>query len=437
MMRHWLLNSVTCLVEALLWAGCLHIAAVATSQNDSQWYIDSAVGFLLGLVLLIIVTLIIPNVTYSRTARRDEVVACAMKTVLVFCILELAILTDVSLPLLACLIFCIALTIERLILNSWFIRYCTRPAHNEHAVFLCNEETAWQQQALQQNTYGLRINHMEMQTAQQTAQQLTEYLAGHPETGSIYCALTALQTKDLEYIAHICHEQGIALHLLPIASCTLPQTMQSECRGSVDVLSSAKLPLQNILNRMLKRLTDIVLSLLALVTIFPAFSLIAFICIKRQSRGPVLITRHMCGMNGKVFQCITFRTRHYEAAPSFLDDFNDPGYFPFGKFLNRSKLELLPEFLCVLWGSMTIVGSQMMHPDRYKDYRHELKQSFASGYQLKAGITSYHFPTQAKGSTKADIWYCRNWGFWLDLRIMLKRIGTMLKKSKAKSINYI
>ena len=158
-MRHWLLNSVTCLVEALLWAGCLHIAAVATSQNDSQWYIDSAVGFLLGLVLLIIVTLIIPNVTYSRTARRDEVVACAMKTVLVFCILALAILTDVSLPLLACLIFCIALTIERLILNSWFIRYCTRPAHNEHAVFLCNEETAWQQQALQQNTYGLRINH--------------------------------------------------------------------------------------------------------------------------------------------------------------------------------------------------------------------------------------------------------------------------------------
>ena len=227
------------------------------------------------------------------------------------------------------------------------------------------------------------------------------------------------------------------LHILPQPVFTLNQTMQSECRGIVNVLSPAKLPLQSILNRMLKRLTDLVLSLLILITIFPVFAIIAFICIKRQSRGPVLITRHMCGMNGKVFQCITFRTRHYEAAPSFLDDVNDPGYFPFGKFLTHSKLELLPQFLCVFLGSMTIVGSQMMHPDRYKDYRRELNQSFALNYRLKAGITSYHFPPQTKGSTKADIWYFRNWGFWLDLRIMLQRIGTLLRKSQAKSIHYI
>ena len=271
----------------------------------------------------------------------------------------------------------------------------------------------------------------------QTAQQLADYLAEHPETESIYCVPSALQAKELEAIAHTCREQGLVLHILPQPVSALSQTMQTECRGTVNVLSPAKLPLQSILNRILKRLTDIVLSLLVLITIFPIFALIAFICIKRQSRGPVLISRHMCGMNGKVFQCITFRTRHYEAAPSFLDDVNDPGYFQFGKFLNHSKLELLPQFLCVLRGNMTIVGSQMMSPDRYRDYRRELKQSFASDYSLKAGITSYHLPTQTKGSTKADIWYFRNWGFWLDLRIMLQRIGTLLSNPKAKSIIYI
>ena len=188
---------------------------------------------------------------------------------------------------------------------------------------------------------------------------------------------------------------------------------------------------------MVKRLTDIVLSLLVLLTVFPLFALVAYICIKRQSRGPVIMTRHMCGMNGKTFQCLTFRTRHFEAAPSFFEGTGDPGYFPFGKFLSASRLELLPQFLCVLWGSMTIVGSQMMQPERYPNYRRELRQSHAPDYRLKAGITSYHLSSQSQGSTKADIWYYRNWGFWLDTRIMLQRLATLLRQSKAKSINYI
>lgn len=431
--RHWLRNSLTCLVEALMWAGCLHAIAVMTSPNATKWYIDSVLGFLFGLALLVIVTRFIPNTAYSRTARRDEVVADTMKTVLAFSVLALAILNDVFPILLACAIFCIAMTIERLILNSWFIRYCTQPAHWEHAVLLCNEETAWQQQALQQNTYGLKLTRLEAQTAQ----QLAEHLIGHPETGGVYCAPSALPATEMEAVAHTCHDRGLMFHLLPLVSCSLPPTMQSECRGIINVLSPAKLPLQSFPNRMLKRITDIVLSLLILTTIFPIFTLIAFICIKRQSRGSTLISRHICGMNGKVFQCLTFRTRHYDAAPSFLDGINDPGYFPFGKFLTHSKLELLPQFLCVLWGNMTIVGSQAMHPDHYKDYQYELKLLFASSYRLKAGITSYKFPAQTKGSVKADNWYYRNWGFWLDMRIMLQRFGTLLRKSKAKSINYI
>ena len=188
---------------------------------------------------------------------------------------------------------------------------------------------------------------------------------------------------------------------------------------------------------MVKRLTDIVLSLFILLTVFPVFAAIAFFLIKKQSRGPILISKHMCGMNGKTFQCLTFRTRHFEAAPSFLDGINDPGYFPFGKFLTLSRLELLPQFLCVLWGNMTIVGSQMMRPEHYTDYRRELKKLFASGYRMKAGITCCNLPSQTKSSIKADVWYFRNWGFWLDVRIMLQRLGTFIRKSKAKSINYI
>ena len=431
--RHWLRGSLTLLAEALIWIGCHYAAALLQGirPNTSYLYIW-LILFGWGLMFLVVVTRFVPNNAYSRTARRDEVVANAMKTALLVSVLAFAVFTERnSLQLLSCLLFFIALTAERLILNSWFIRYAIR--HREHGVIICNEDTLWQQKALMQNTYGLKLARLE----EQTALQLEAYLAAHPEMESVYCAPSSLPAAELEDIAHTCRKQGLVLHLLPLAPCSLPQTMLSECRGNINVLSPAKPPLQSIFNRTIKRLTDIVLSLLVLLTIFPVFALIAYICIKRQSRGPVLLTRHMCGMDSKTFQCLTFRTRHYEAAPSFLDGINDPGYFPFGKFLMRTKLELLPQFLCVLWGSMTIVGSQMMRPEQYPEYRRELRQLFATGYRIKAGITSYSPPTQAKGDTKADVWYLRNWGFWLDVRIMLQRLGTLLSQSKAKSINYI
>ena len=437
-----LLICLNCLAEALIWAGCIYAAALSLGLRQN--FVGSFVWLKFvgwGFAFLLVVTRFIPNNAYSRTARRNEVVACAMKVAVAFGVLNFAVFTERnSLQFLSCLFFCIALIAERLILNSWFIRYCMQPAHNEHAVLICREEEAWQQQALQQNTYGLKLHRIDMQAAQlqvQVAQQLNEYLATHPETGSVYCDSSTLQTTEMEAIAHICHEQNTVLHFLPLALCSLPQTMRSECRGTINVLSPAMPPLQSLANRLVKRLTDIVLSALILLTVFPVFALVAFICIKRQSHGPVLITRHVRGMNGKTFQSLTFRTRHYEAAPSFLDGVNDPGYFPFGKFLTHSKLELLPQFLCVLWGSMTIVGSQTMQPELYTNYRQELNHLFATGYRLKAGITSYRFPKQTKGSTDADVWYYRNWSFWLDLRIMIQRIGKLMKDSNVKSINYI
>ena len=432
-MRHLLRNGLTLLAEDFVWLGCVYAATLTQGIKADATHLHTwLILFGWGLAFLAVVTRFIPNNAYSRTARRDEVVACAMKTALFFGILAFAAFTERnSLQIYSCLFLFAALTAERLILNSWFIRYAIR--HSEYGIIICNEDTLWQQKTLMQNTYGLKLARLE----EQTPMQLEEFLVAHPETESVYCAPSAMTASELEDVAHTCRKQGIVLHILPLAPSSLPPTMQSECRGTVNVLSPVKLPLQSIYGRVVKRGTDIVLSLLVLLTIFPVFTLIAFIFIKKQSRGPILLVRHMCGMNGKTFLCLTFRTRHYEAAPSFFDGMGDPGYFPFGKFLKHSKLELLPQFLCVLWGSMTIVGSQAMRPEQYAEYRRELRQHFVSCNRLKAGITSYRFAEQAKGCTKADVWYSRNWGFWLDVRIMLQRLGTLLSKSKAKSINYI
>lgn len=436
--RHKLRNSLTSLVEAVTWTACLHITARTTGYQHENWHIFLALAFLLYLVAV----QFIPANTFSRTTRRDEVVACAIKTALTTCILAAAVFAQHFLPGITGLLFCMVLTIERLIANNCFIRYCIQPAHNEHGILICQREDAASfLQALQQNTYGLTLNCMERDStsSEQTTmvQRLEEYLSAHKETTSVYCALSALSATETEAMAYTCRKQGIVLHLLPLPTNVMNPLVRNECRGTICVLSPAKHPLCNPANRIAKRMTDIVLSLIVLLTIFPPVALVVFICSKRQSRGPILTSRHMCGMNGKPFQSLTFRTRHYNAAPSFLDGLDDPGYFPFGRFLSRTRLEMLPQFLCVLWGSMSIVGSQAMTPEQYADYRHELQRRFASGYRLKAGIINYHFPYHAGNSPEADVWYCRNWSFWLDIRTMFRRTGTLLSRSKAKSIHYI
>ena len=436
--RHWLRNSLSCLAEAATWAACLYASAQAIGYQHGHWHSI----IVLNLLFYIIAVQFIPANTFSRTARRDEVVACAMKTALIVSIIAAALFARHMLPAVTFAFFCVALTAERLIVNSWFVRYCTQPAHNEQGVLVCREEEAgWLQQALQQNTYGLKLSRMgsagASDTQSSTAQRLAEYLSANRSTTSVYLSSSALPIAEVEALAHTCREQGVVLHLLPQPDNMMNPVTQSECRGTVCVLSPAKRPLRSTANRLVKRLTDIALSLAVLLTVFPPVVLVVFFFTKRQSHGPVLFWQNMCGMNGKTFRCITFRTRHYNAAPSFLDGSDDPGYFPFGKFLTRTRLEKLPQFLCVLRGSMTIVGSQAMTPNMHDGYQRELKRLFASGYRLKAGITSFQFPSQTEGSPAADVWYCRNWGFWLDVRIMLRRLATILSNSKAKSINYI
>ena len=158
------MDLLTLLAEAFIWTGCFYVAALLHNIRKEAaplpvWLTRYAWGF----VFLLIATRFIPNNAYSRTARRDEVVAQAMKTALFVCVLALAAFTERSYHLyLPYILFFLALTIERLVLNSWFIRYCMRPAHSEHAVLICREEAAWQRQALLQNTYGLILHRLEL-----------------------------------------------------------------------------------------------------------------------------------------------------------------------------------------------------------------------------------------------------------------------------------
>ena len=116
-------------------------------------------------------------------------------------------------------------------------------------------------------------------------------------------------------------------------------------------------PLSKMENRLLKRLFDIMLSGIFLITIFPLIYFIVGIIIKLTSPGPIFFTQKRTGLNGVEFKCYKFRSMKVnEEADSKQATVNDPRKTRFGDFLRRSNIDELPQFINVFKGDMSIVG---------------------------------------------------------------------------------
>lgn len=199
----------------------------------------------------------------------------------------------------------------------------------------------------------------------------------------------------------------------------------------------------------IKRSIDIGASLLVLVFGFPFYLLLALF-IKLTSEGPVLYVQERVGLNGKKFRMLKFRTMtngnndqtHRNFAKDFINgqssDANgkdsgvfkivdDPRVTSIGKFLRRTSLDELPQFLNVLKGEMTLVGPRpplTYELDHYQEW-HKLRLS------VKPGLTGLW---QVSGrSTVAfdemvalDLHYIENWSLLLDVKIILRTVPVML-----------
>ena len=200
---------------------------------------------------------------------------------------------------------------------------------------------------------------------------------------------------------------------------------------------------QSLRGRFLKRGGDIVFSLLVLTLGAPVYLLLALL-VKLSSRGSVLYSQRRIGRGYKGFGCLKFRTMRrdadrvlasmLEADPKLRAEFErdhklkrDPRITPLGKFLRRSSLDELPQFLNVLRGEMSVVGPRPIVPqetDRYGEHMHEV-------LSLRPGLTGLW---QVSGRNnlayeervQLDLRYSRHRSFLLDLKIILKTVAVVL-----------
>lgn len=174
---------------------------------------------------------------------------------------------------------------------------------------------------------------------------------------------------------------------------------------------------------------DRLFALAALTALAPVMLLIASL-IKLTSRGPVFFRQKRKGIDGHEFEIYKFRSMkvHQEAAGTVTQATkHDTRVTPVGRFLRRTSLDELPQFINVLKGEMSVVGPRphaLAHDDIYKD----LVKGYMFRYRIKPGITGWAQINGFRGETdqiekmmgrvKLDLYYMQNWSFWLDIKIV-------------------
>lgn len=216
------------------------------------------------------------------------------------------------------------------------------------------------------------------------------------------------------------------------------QPLSIEQEGAFTLMSAAREPLENPLNRLLKRLLDIVVALPVVLFVLPPLFLIIWLIQRSQSPGPLLHRQQRSGLDRKRFMIYKIRTMHVAneaAALSRQATRHDSRIYPFGRFLRRSSMDELPQFLNVLIGNMSVIGPRphlLEHDEQFA----RIVNTYYTRHFVKPGITGlaqcHGYRGEVANQTllekriSCDMQYIRRWTFSLDLQILFRTAWQVL-----------
>jgi len=258
----------------------------------------------------------------------------------------------------------------------------------------------------------------------------------------VIIALPQEKEKEINDIITICNQSNLKVRIIPDFLHFSTSPMLIENIGVIPVISQKELPLDEWVNQLVKRVFDIVFSLLFFICIASWLFPIIAIVIKIGSKGPVFYKQKRWGLNNTHIDVYKFRTMYFQ-----VETFTPDGKFiqtkeddervtPFGKFLRKTSIDEFPQFYNVLKGDMSVVGPRphsIPHNLESLNFvvsytlRHIIKPGITGWAQVNGyrGITKNHFDMQNR--VNYDLFYIRKWNFWLDCQIVLQTIINLLK----------
>ncbi len=254
------------------------------------------------------------------------------------------------------------------------------------------------------------------------------------EVMEVIIAIERSERKTIEDIITLLEDQDVIIKVIP--------DMQDILLGSVKMSSVFHTPLIQITSDLLpdwqqsiKRLLDIVVSIVAIILLIPAYLFVA-IGIVFTSRGPIFYSQERIGINGMPFKMHKFRSMYKDAEKNGpqLSSENDPRITPFGRFLRKVRLDEIPQFYTVLKGDMSLVGPRPERQyyieqitSREPHYRllHKVKPGITSWGQVKYGYASD--VDEMVERLKYDILYIENMSIAMDFKILIYTVLIVLQ----------
>ena len=344
-------------------------------------------------------------------------------------------------------LFMLACIILLRFVERWLVKKFRQSGYNTRNFTLIGEdkELLHLYHKLKSNpTYGYRIHciygDIEGLTSDGSISDFKALLSQPEELklgDEVYLCVPRKERELIEQTVRLCDRRMVKFYYLPTAEEKL--NLQPILIDDIGVMTTYTSPLEDSLNNLLKRLLDVVFSVLCLI---PSALLLPFIVwmIKRQSPGPVFFRQRRTGLDGHDFYCYKFRSMHVNADADRLQATkNDPRKFPFGDFIRKTNIDELPQFWNVLIGDMSIVGPRphmLAHTEQYD----KLIDKYMVRHFVKPGITGWAQVTGFRGETRElwqmegrverDIWYIQHWSLWLDLRIIWMTVKTIFKRDE-------
>ena len=223
--------------------------------------------------------------------------------------------------------------------------------------------------------------------------------------------------------------------------------MDANIQGTKELMKIEinNLEIRKKIYKVVKRIADIIGGIIGLILLSPVFLILA-ICIKIDSKGPVIFAHKRIGKNGKEFNMYKFRSM-YKNAEEMIENFNeeqkiewqenfklenDPRITKVGKFLRKTSLDELPQIVNIIKGDLSIIGPRPIVDEELKKYG-DNKEKFLS---ITPGLTGYW---QANGRSNTsyeermqmELYYIDNQSLLLDIKIFFKTIVSVIKKEGA------
>jgi exopolysaccharide biosynthesis polyprenyl glycosylphosphotransferase len=268
-------------------------------------------------------------------------------------------------------------------------------------------------------------------------EKLEELVKGK-KIDEVYLTLSGSEAQEVYPILESLQCSGVTIRIVPDWG-NLMSISDAEAVpiGSQLLFSSADSPLSGY-NIVLKEIFDRVMGLIFLI-IFSIPMLIIALLIKLTSKGPVFYKQVRVGMDQKEFEMLKFRTMRIDAEaendPQWTKP-DDPRRTAIGAWLRQGSLDELPQLINVIKGEMSLVGPRPERPYFVKQFSEEYKK-YMLRHKLKAGMTGWAQVNGFRGDTSLkkrlqyDLYYIKNWSFWLDIRVLFLTPWRIIKSRNA------